>query len=261
MITPIIPPAPRVRLEDLYKNDPVLRERVAAEKKEAQAAINTLKQSRIDLTTQRKDMAMQRVQRIKASIKALRMAGIVDPKVLARMAAQLAKELASAVKEFIAAGGKPDLVNALSDTGKTGAEINATSGIEGESAETPVEIEDSAHMVEAVEQELRSSSEAVAQQEAQEAEAAAQKYESTQNLEKEAAPKIGQDSEKDGDKAFFDSVREAAEELRKILRGYKRVMDAYGKKQEPEFRQAEDALREVDRLVSAPAFNPPSAQV
>src|SRR5688572_27935029 len=100
MSTPIPPvgnaPAPKTRLEDLYKEDPKLRDKVAAIHEEGQKAINILKTIKVDVSDQRKAMAQQKVQRIKASIQALKMSGIVDSKILARIAARLARELAGA---------------------------------------------------------------------------------------------------------------------------------------------------------------------
>lgn len=216
MTTPITP-APQTRLSDLYQSDPVLRERVAAQKKEAETAIHALKQSRVDLNDQKKSYAMQTIQRIKASIAALKLSGLIDSKTLGRMAARLARELAGAVKDFIAAGGKPDLVNFTSDMAKTSTEISAAGASHEESSE---------NFLKSVDAEIK---------------AALGKYQAAQNISV---------ATEDKNRAFADLARSTIEELRKILRGHKQIHDALGRREDPEFGKAEDALREAERAIS-----------
>lgn len=232
MTNPIDPasvqPAPKLRLEDLIARDPVLRDKLAAQKKEAQTAIDTLKQSRIDLVSQRKAMAMQQIQRIKASIAALKLSGIIDSRMLARMAARLARELAGAVKDYIAAGGKPDLVNFTSDVAKTSTDI----AVKGDIDEKPSQPNSSA-FVDAIHKEIKE---------------AAGKYAAQQNP-------VATSSVSDEDRAFNDLVRSTIEDLRKILKGHKAVYDALGRREDPEFDEAEKSLREVERLLGGAGGN------
>jgi hypothetical protein len=62
-----------------------------------------------DMGAERKAAAREKVEQIKAKLKMLRLLASVNPKAAARQAAQLAKELAAAVKEYAAAGGGGNL--------------------------------------------------------------------------------------------------------------------------------------------------------
>ena len=73
--------------------------------RDAKAAIETMKQRRSQASEERKAIARQKIEQLKARLQALRAMASVDPKGTARMAAQLARELGAAVKAYAAAGG------------------------------------------------------------------------------------------------------------------------------------------------------------
>lgn len=73
--------------------------------RDAKAAVETMKQRRSQASEERKAIACQKVEQLKARLQALRAMASVDPKGTARMAAQLARELGAAVKAYAAAGG------------------------------------------------------------------------------------------------------------------------------------------------------------
>lgn len=73
--------------------------------RDARAAVETMKQRRSKASDERKAIARQKVEQLKARLQALRAMASVDPKGTARLAAQLARELGAAVKAYAAAGG------------------------------------------------------------------------------------------------------------------------------------------------------------
>lgn len=225
MTKPIDPtglvPATRIRIEDLAKADPVLAKKNAEIKDSLNAASANLARGQAELATQRKSYAQQKVQRIRESIKALKMTGIIDAKVLARMAAQLARELAAAVREYAAAGGNPKLNNALSDSAAISADIQ----IKGAVDKAP----DSANAVEAV---------------AQDGLRAYGKTDAAVGFEND-------DGNGNDNDAFADAVRGAVTELRDILRGYKAVMAAFNRNTDRDMDVAEGDLRRVERALVA----------
>lgn len=70
-------------------------------------ALATLKTVQIAASSQQKSAAKARLDALKERLKMLRMMSGGDPKALARAAAQLAKEVAQAAKDYAAAGGSP----------------------------------------------------------------------------------------------------------------------------------------------------------
>lgn len=103
-------------------------------------AIAQLRASTQDTSQLKKAAAAEKVKRIKAQIEMLmKMAGVGDPKAIAREIAQLAKELAAAAQEYASAGGggspqesttSADTTAATSNT--TASTSDTTSAISGE---------------------------------------------------------------------------------------------------------------------------------
>lgn len=118
----------------LEKLDPekaaTLKERLE-EAKEVQSRLDTVKESAED---QRKAAAAQKIERIKAQIKALQLLAAANPEAAAKLAARLARELASAVKEYAAAGGQ-NLSGVSAGTGASASHSTAPS--EGPNTEGP----------------------------------------------------------------------------------------------------------------------------
>ncbi len=103
-ITPLIP---AVKLPAL---DPEKAKKAEQVKAVLNDALATIKNSKSDYKAQAKAQAAERVARIKEQLKMLRQMAGMDPKMVARVAAQLAKELAAAVKDYKAAGGTDNSV-------------------------------------------------------------------------------------------------------------------------------------------------------
>ncbi len=79
--------------------------RKAAKAKEAMATLQTLREQRSSASDEKKAAARKKVEDLKARIRALQMTAVGNPEAMARMAAQLARELGAAVKAYAAAGG------------------------------------------------------------------------------------------------------------------------------------------------------------
>ena len=104
--------------------DPVKQKKADEIKAVLQQTLDSLKNGKPDINAQRKAAAAQRVTQLKEAMKNLRQMVGMDPKAMARMLAMLAKQLASAVKEYKAAGGSD---NAVSATVSTSAPSSSTS--------------------------------------------------------------------------------------------------------------------------------------
>lgn len=103
-----------------------LKAAAEARLREARAAAETLKSRSSQASEDRKAAARQKVEQLKARLQMLRSMASVDPKGTARLAAQLARELGSAVKAYAAAGGNASGmtgagVAAVPASGETGA--------------------------------------------------------------------------------------------------------------------------------------------
>ncbi|WP_333571162.1 hypothetical protein [Sphingomonas sp.] len=81
-------------------------EEIAARKlQEAKSAVATLATIKTKTSDDERARAAQKVKELKARLQALKMIYASDPKKLARAAAQIARELAAAVKSYTSAGG------------------------------------------------------------------------------------------------------------------------------------------------------------
>jgi len=82
------------------------KDEMAARKlQEAKDAVATLAAVRTKTSDDQKARAAQKVKELKARLQALKMIYAGDPRKLARAAAQIARELAGAVKSYVGAGG------------------------------------------------------------------------------------------------------------------------------------------------------------
>ena len=82
-----------------------LKAAAEARLREAKAASETLRAKSSQASEERKAAARQKIEQLKARLQMLRSMASVDPKGTARIAAQIARELGAAVKEYAAAGG------------------------------------------------------------------------------------------------------------------------------------------------------------
>ena len=110
---------------------PAKSDREARKLQAAKDAVAALKAMPRDNREAEKARAAEKVKELKARLQALKMIYAGDPKKLARIAAQMARELAAAVKSYVDAGGSADAAGAAggSDVGAgAGASANAQPG-------------------------------------------------------------------------------------------------------------------------------------
>lgn len=83
----------------------VLAQRDKAKLEEARNALRSLSKPPNQAAEDRKAMARQKIEQLKARIRMLQMSAAMDPKGVAKLVAQLARELGAAVKAYASAGG------------------------------------------------------------------------------------------------------------------------------------------------------------
>ncbi len=92
-------------LDAVARKDPAKAQELKEKQEKADSLLNQLAATRKDVNTQRKEAARQKIEQIKAQLKALRFMAGANPKAAAQQAKQLARELSSAVKDYAASGG------------------------------------------------------------------------------------------------------------------------------------------------------------
>ena len=80
-----------------------------ARQSELKNVLQQIQKSKSDEDSQRKEAARQKVERLKAQIRALKLRAMINPQAVVRQAAQLARELANAVKDYSGSGGGGDV--------------------------------------------------------------------------------------------------------------------------------------------------------
>lgn len=130
-----------------------LKSAAEAKLREAKAAAESLSARSSQASEDRKAAARQKVEQLKARLQMLRSMATVDPEGTARVAAQLARELGSAVKAYAAAGGNTagmsaTGVSAAPASGEAGVSVEGASaaegGVDAAAAKAPTPAEDQA---------------------------------------------------------------------------------------------------------------------
>lgn len=110
------------------------QQRKAAKAKEALAALQTLREQRSSAGEERKAAARKKVEDLKARIRSLQMTAGGNPEAIAKIAAQLARELGAAVKAYAAAGGS---AAGMSGPSASASQAGQASGGEAPAADAP----------------------------------------------------------------------------------------------------------------------------
>jgi hypothetical protein len=109
---------------------PPQRSRADQKLQDLKGAVQTLKTITVSASSQQKSAAAAKLEALKQRLKMLRMMSGGDPKALARAAAQLAKEIGQAAKDYAAAGGSPAEIAAPAQStppAEEGAPVDAAS--------------------------------------------------------------------------------------------------------------------------------------
>lgn len=118
----------------------VLAQRDKAKLEEARNALRSLSKPPNQAAEDRKAMARQKIEQLKARIRMLQMSAAMDPKGVAKLVAQLARELGAAVKAYASAGGSTADLGAIPTAATpsadaAGADDAATATAEAATAE------------------------------------------------------------------------------------------------------------------------------
>jgi hypothetical protein len=226
----------------------------AKQKLEAQKqALQQLKQLPKTLSDNAKANAQDRVSRLKKMIQQLRMMCAGNPKQMAKMVAQLAKELQAAVKEYVRAGGSQ------ADVGSDTAAPAADDGSSGETSDA-AKSGDQADTADATAEAATAESEA----KADEAGKAGEKDANDGDKPSASDPRAMEDMTKryeasaqtSGDaKArdeFFQDVREVEKKLKQMLDEIKASAKRQHKADDKDIGDSEKALDDIDRTLSSP---------
>ncbi len=92
-------------IDMIAKSDPEKARQLKEQQEKSGSILQQLQSMKSDQKAERKEAARQKVEQLKKQIQALRMMAAGDPKAAAKRAAQLARELANATKEYASAGG------------------------------------------------------------------------------------------------------------------------------------------------------------
>jgi hypothetical protein len=218
-----------------------------------QSALDTLKNSSktsgnltAQANAQRKAMAEQEIAQIKQAIKSLQQFHGLDPKATARMVAQLAKQLAQAVKDYAAAGGSDASVTASApvSTGATPSAAPEADSSDVSASAAPASTDNTAAPAQTGGIAATSSTPNTPQGTATNA------YAQTQQI----AVTTG-NSDDAQDKAFTDDVNQIKNALRNFVTQLRhsiksRFMPESVDPDMKDVRAADDALDDVDRSLS-----------
>ncbi|MBB5708796.1 hypothetical protein [Sphingomonas xinjiangensis] len=130
---------PRTREADKAASEPATplskKEEIAARKlQEAKNAVATLAAVKNQSRDAQKAVAAKKVKDLRARLQALKLIFAHDPKKLARVAAQIARELAGAVKAYVGAGGAAAELGG-SDAGADSSSATVPAGAKGAEGE------------------------------------------------------------------------------------------------------------------------------
>ncbi|MBB5745298.1 hypothetical protein [Brevundimonas variabilis] len=115
-----------------------LESRDAEKLKAMKAAVAVVKSQPQEAAAARKAAARAKVEQIRERIRLLAVSAGIDPRATARQAAQLARELGQAVKDYVAAGGKEKLASSVAVPAQaSGVMEETTPANDGRTADDP----------------------------------------------------------------------------------------------------------------------------
>lgn len=246
------------------QEDVLLSKLAPKEREKFEQAQNTLKQTLQQLQSgsknvneERKAAAAQRIAQIKAQLQMLRMLAATDPKAAARQAAQLARELAAAVRDYSGSsgstGGVPVEAGAATSsataTVATAASPDAVAGAAGQTENKDATVADSDTTTSTVNTDGTTPDGNDKTDAEKKDEQRAQFNESLKSQIAEIQQKAGKIQ---ADVEFKKSVREIAAQLRSIIEQGKRRAE-HDKKDDGfsvEAQQGLNALRDVEHSLN-----------
>lgn len=257
----------------LEQKDPAKADAFRREQAALKQTISQLQSSRTDQSEQRKEAARQKIEQLKAQIQALRMMAAANPKAAARQAARLARELASAAKDYDGAGGGgvsmptiPAAAPATATTATAATAASATTGTETAAASAAEAAAPVPVIAAEPATDISASTESAAAPDVTSAEIQADEL-AGDVTEEQAADKpvaLSQDEIKSAineankqlgaaqaDSDFAREARRLMNELKMIIKAAKEKMQADGDtKDNADIARAETALREMEQSLN-----------
>lgn len=267
-------------LASLDKTDPDKAKAFRAGQEQLRQTIEQLQASKSKASSDRKEAARQKIQQIKAQIQALRLMAATDPKAAARQAAHLARELASAAKEYANAGGGSDAAASTSTASATStttavssAAPPADAGTDGAAAppaaaaapsatgQPPATPDTSADTPEGTKS--SDSKQTEAQTAASATDQAKKDREALLNTINEKIAEMNKKAgEADADSKFAAEVRHLMNQLKIVLKAAKEKLEDEGKSgSNPDITAAEKAFRDIEKSLGEISSGASSAAV
>lgn len=240
------------KLSLLQPLDPEKAKKAEETKQVLQQTLMAMKNSKNKLGQEKKAMAAQKIARIKESLKNLKMMQFTDPKAMARMAARLAKELASAVKEYASAGATyTEVQNAGGGTSPT-AQATQSDGTGQKDAVTQADAQTTeAHLAEnPVTVPVATTPSPKDEQTKDDTSKATGAYEKTQSLSNEDKG-TKTTRQKDDDSEFTKEAKKIMDELREMIKSLRQKVGKKPLFKNDEVGEAEKALKEAEREFAA----------
>lgn len=260
-------------LASLDKTDPDKAKAFRAEQEQLRQTIEQLQASKSKASSDRKEAARQKIQQIKAQIQALRLMAATDPKAAARQAAHLARELASAAKEYANAGGGSDAAASTSTASATSAAATSTTTAVSSAAppaavaapsatgQPPATPDASANTPAGTKG--PDSKQTEAQTAASAADQAKKDREALLNTINEKIAEMNKKAgEADADSKFAAEVRHLMNQLKIVLKAAKEKLEDEGKSgSNPDITAAEKAFRDIEKSLGEISSGASSAAV
>jgi hypothetical protein len=247
--------APKVVLPQLSEQD---TRRIADQQATASAAMGKLKSTKTDSSANRKEAARKEIDRIKKILDALRRVG-GDPKSVARQAAQLARELKAAVKDFTEAsdGAASDAAGAsaaVPSAGEapSGREAAKADGSSETKSETGPEAKSEAKSEATPDAASEAGSDGKSQDtsDADAALAAANSASQAATPSSAASATSAQDAERADRQAFADDVRDLARKLNRLIEKQRIQARLNGDREsEDKLGDARNDMRQTDGML------------
>lgn len=210
--------------------------------KDALSALQSLKTQSASVNEDKKAAARKKVEALKARIRALRMTMAGDPDAVAKMAAQLARELGAAVKAYAAAGGSAAGMGMQSTPAAPPAAADATA------AEPSPEVAAPATNA-AASPEARTAVEADAADD-ESAKGSDPYRQVIERQQQQGAEQARKNADKQADATFAADAKSLVSELKAILRqAAHRAKREDGETSSPDQKAADDALDQVQKAL------------
>ncbi len=240
----------------------ILAQRDKAKLEEARNALRSLSKPPNQAAEDRKAMARQKIEQLKARIRMLQMSAAMDPKGVAKLVAQLARELGAAVKAYASAGGSTADLGAIPTAATpsadaAGADDAATATAEAATAE--------AATAEAATAEAASAETAAEEKVGDEAASASSDQAAAEGQEQAADPyrrlidevnargleMTRRGSEGEADREFMTQVKGMASALKAIMRqAQNRAKGEGGDVSSADAREGDKAMADLEKEIA-----------